>query len=108
MPTQRNRRYFVKHCLIFGLGVIVFSAMFTSTIYQNLQVNIKGHQVRIKDLLTDFYKSHGIISLYQKFSSIARKLWTFYLQYGLKGIWMTIDSQNERQAYEVDDYFLKI
>jgi len=105
MPSKRKRRHFVKRCLIFGLGVIVFSAIFTSTIYQNLQVDIKGRHVRIKDVLTDFFKSHEIISLYQQLSNILRQLWTFYLQYGFKGIWteiwMTIDSQSEKQAYEV-------
>jgi hypothetical protein len=35
-----------------------------------------------------------------------RELWKFYLQYGFKGIWtqiwMAIDSESERQAYEVE------
>lgn len=104
MFVKRNRRHFVKRCLIFGLGIIVFGTIFTSTIYQNLQVNINGRHVRIKDILMNLYKSHGFVSLYQQLSNIVRQLWAFYLQYGFNGIWteiwMRIDSKNEKQAYE--------
>ncbi len=105
-PKRKRRGHFMKHCLIFGLGVIVFSAIFTSTIYHNLQVDIKGRRVRIKDVLTDFFKSQELVLLYQQISNIVRELWKFYLQYGFKGIWtqiwMAIDSESERQAYEVE------
>ncbi len=108
MFVKRNRRHFVKRCLIFGLGIIVFGTIFTSTIYQNLQVNINGRHVRIKDILMNLYKSHGFVSLYQQLSNIVRQLWAFYLQYGFKGIWMTIDSESEKQAYEVDENSLSV
>jgi len=102
---KRKRRHFIKRCLIFGLGVIIFSTIFTSAVYQNLQVDIKGRRVKIKDVLTDFFKSQELVLLYQQLSNVVRELWTFYLQYGFKGIWtqiwMAIDSESEKQAYEV-------
>jgi len=104
--SKRKRRYFIKRCLIFGFGVIIFSAIFTSTIYQNLQVDIKGRHIKIKDVLTDFFKTQEFIVLYQQVSNIVRQLWTFYLQYGFKGIWtqiwLAIESESDKQAYEVE------
>jgi len=103
---KRKRRHFIKRCLIFGFGVIIFSAIFTSTIYQNLQVDIKGRHIKIKDVLTDFFKTQEFIVLYQQVSNIVRQLWTFYLQYGFKGIWtqiwLAIESESDKQAYEVE------
>jgi len=105
ISPKRKRRHFIKRCLIFGLGVIVFSAIFTSAIYQNLQVDIKGRRVKIKDVLTDFWKSQQFVLLYQQLSNVVRQLWAFYLHYGFKGIWtqiwMAIDSESDKQAYEV-------
>jgi hypothetical protein len=104
-PKQK-RRHFIKRCLIFGLGVIVFSAIFTSAIYQNLQVDIKGRHVKIKDVLTDFFKSQEFVLLYQQLSNIVRQLWAFYSQYGFKGIWtqiwMAIEFESDNQAYKVE------
>jgi hypothetical protein len=104
--SKRKRRYFIKRCLIFGFGVIIFSAIFTSAIYQNLQVDIKGRHVKIKDVLTDFFKTQEFILLYQQLSNIVRQLWNFYLQYGFKGIWtqiwLAIESESDKQAYEVE------
>lgn len=102
---KRKRRHFIKRCLIFGCGVIIFSAIFTSTIYQNLQVDIKGRHVKVKDVLADFFKSQEFVLIYQQLSNIVRQLWAFYLQYGLKGIWtqiwMEFESESDRKAYEV-------
>jgi len=105
VSPKRKRRHFIKRCLIFGIGVLVFSAIFTSAVYQNLQVDIKGRRVKIKDVLTDFWKSQQFVLLYQQLSNVVRQLWAFYLQYGFKGIWteiwMVIDSESDKQAYEV-------
>jgi hypothetical protein len=105
-PTKRKRRHFIKRCLIFGLGVMVFSAIFTSAIYQNLQVDINGRRVKIKDVLADFLKSQEFVLLYQQLANVIRQLWAFYLRYGFKGIWtqiwMELDSQSEKQAFQVE------
>ncbi len=104
-PIKRKRRHFIKRCLIFGIGVIVFSTIFTSAIYQNLQVDINGRHVKIKDVLADFLKSQEFVLLYQQLTNVMRQLWTFYLRYGFKGIWtqiwMELDSQSEKQAFQV-------
>ena len=106
ISSKRPRRHFIKRCLLFGVGVLVFSAIFTSTIYHNFKVNVNGRHVRIKDVLTEFFKRQGMVSLYQQLSNIARQLWRFYWQFGLKGIWaeiwMLIESENEKHAYEVN------
>jgi hypothetical protein len=106
ISSKRKRRQFIKRCLLFGLGIIVFSAIFTSAIYQNLQVDIKGQRVKIKDVLSNFFKSQQFVLLYQQLSNIMRQLWAFYSQYGFKGIWtqiwMAIDSETEKQAFEVE------
>jgi hypothetical protein len=105
ISPKRKRRHFIKRCLLFGFGVIVFSTIFTSAIYQNLQVDIKGRHVKIKDVLKNFFKSQEFVLLYQQISNIIRELWTFYLQYGFKGIWtqiwMAIESESDKQAYQV-------
>ena len=105
-PMKRKRHHFIKRCLIFGLGIVVFSAIFTSTIYQNLQVDINGRHIKIKDVLADFFKSQEFVLFYQHLSELIRQLWTFYLRYGFKGIWrqiwMVLDSQSEKQAFQVN------
>jgi len=103
---KRKRRHIIKRCLIFGLGVIIFSTILTSALYQNLQVDIKGRPVKIKDVLAEFFKPQEIVFFYQQLSSVLRQLWAFYLKYGFKGIWtqiwMTLDSESEKQAFEVE------
>ena len=95
----------MKRCLIFGLGALVFGAIITSALYQNLQVDINGERVKIKDVLADFFQSQEYLQLYQQLSSVLKQLWAFYLQYGFKGIWSQIwtalDSESDKQAYEV-------
>ncbi|UJR28587.1 hypothetical protein I4U23_009820 [Adineta vaga] len=102
--TKRKRRHFIRRCLSYGFCIMLFSALFTSALYQNLQVDIKGQRVKVKDVLNDFFKSQEFILLYQQLFNILRQLWIFYLRYGVKGIWtqiwMAFDSENEKQAYE--------
>lgn len=110
VPTKqprRRRRHFVQRCLLFGLGALVFTSIWGSAIYQNFQVQINGQPVKIKDVLTDFFKSQEFIRLSQQLSTVMRRLWHFYLQYGLKGIWTQIwaalDSENDKQAFGVSE-----
>ena len=102
---QKRRHHIVKRCLILGLGALVFSAVVTSAIYQNLQVDINGERVKIKDVLANFFKSQEYLQLCQQLSSVMKQLWAFYLQYGLKGIWTQIwaalDSESDKKAFEV-------
>lgn len=62
--------------------------------------------MKIKKVLTDFFKSQEFNELYHELSSIGKELYTFYRQYGFKGIWthvwQLLDSENERQAFEVN------
>ena len=105
IPPKRKRRHFVQRCLVFGLGIMIFGTVFTSAVYQNLHVDIKGRRVKVKDVLSEFFKSQEFLLLYQQMLNILRQLWTFYLRHGLKGIWtqiwMVLDSESEKQAYEV-------
>ncbi len=61
--------------------------------------------MKIKDVLADFFKSQEFVQLYQQLSRVGKELYTFYRQYGFKGlwthIWASLDSQNDRQAFEV-------
>ncbi|CAF1184356.1 unnamed protein product [Adineta steineri] len=102
--SKRKRRHFIKRCLIFGFGIIIFTSIFTTALYQNLQVDIKGRRVRVKDVLIDFFKSQQFLLLYQQLLNVLRQLWSFYLKHGFKGIWtqiwMALDSESERQAFE--------
>ncbi|CAF0881749.1 unnamed protein product [Rotaria sp. Silwood1] len=101
----RTRRHFIKRCCILGLGAFIFGTILTSAIYQNLQVDINGERVKVKDVLADFFKSQEFIQLYQQLSSVMKQLYAFYLHYGFKGIWTEIwtalESQSDKQAYEV-------
>jgi hypothetical protein len=104
-PKKSQRRHIVKRCLILGFGAIVFCTILSSAIYQNLQVDINGERVKIKDVLAEFFKSQEYLLLYQQLSSVSKQLYAFYLQYGLKGIWTQIwaalDSESDKKAYEV-------
>ena len=104
---RRRRRHFVQRCLLFGLGALIFTGIFTSAIYQNFQVQINGQPVKVKDVLTNFFKSQEFIRLSQQLGSVMRRLWHFYLQYGLKGIWTQIwtalDLENDKQAFGVSE-----
>ena len=99
--SKRRRRHTYKRYLLFAFGVVLFSTIFASTIYHNLQVNIKGQPMKVRDL----FQSHEFSSLAREIWNLLRKLWAFYWQYGLKGIWseirLIIHSDNEKQAYEV-------
>ena len=103
---QFKRCHLIKHCLMFGFGIIVFSIVLTSTIYQNLQVEINGERVKIKDVLADFFRSQEFIQLYQQLMNVMKQLYEFYLQFGLKGIWTQVwtalDSESDKQAFEVN------
>lgn len=96
----------MKRYAAFVLAAIVFSSIFTSAVYQNLQVDIKGRRVRIKDVIKDFFRSQEFILICEQLTNIARELWRFYLKYGFKGIWtqiwMSIDSKSVRNAYQVN------
>ncbi|CAF2648972.1 unnamed protein product [Rotaria sp. Silwood2] len=99
---KRKRCHIVKRCLIFGLGVMIFSAIFTSTIYQNLQVDVKGQRVKLKDVLNDFFKSQEFTIMRENLSIFIRRLWALYLHYGFKGLWMIFGfEKTEKQAFEV-------
>ncbi|CAF0817389.1 unnamed protein product [Rotaria sordida] len=99
---KRKRYDIIKRCLIFGFGTIIFSTIFTSAIYQNLQVDIKGQHIKLKDVLNDFFKSQEFILIREKLSIFIRQLWAFYSHYGFKGLWMILDfEKNEKQAFEI-------
>lgn len=102
---KRKRRRFIQRCLIVAFGALIFGTIFTSALYQNLQVDIKGRRVKVKDVLLDFFKSQEFVLLYQQLWNVLRQLWTFYLKHGLKGIWtqiwMALDSESDKQAFEV-------
>ena len=100
-----RRRHFVKRCLILGLGASIFISLVTCAIYQNLQVEINGERVKIKDVLSEFFKSPQYAQLTQQLSNVVKELWAFYLQYGFKGmwtkIWTILDLESDKQAFEV-------
>ncbi|CAF3426143.1 unnamed protein product [Rotaria socialis] len=102
---QRQRRHIIKRCIILGFGACVFGLILTSAVYQNLQVDINGERVKVKDVIADFFKSQEFIILYQQLSSVVKQLYAFYLQYGFKGIWTQIwtalDFESDKQAFEV-------
>ncbi|CAF4775813.1 unnamed protein product, partial [Rotaria magnacalcarata] len=62
---QRQRRHIIKRCIILGFGACVFGLILTSAVYQNLQVDINGERVKVKDVIADFFKSQEFIILYQ-------------------------------------------
>lgn len=102
---RRKRGLVIKRCLIFGLGLILFSAIFTSAIYHNLQVHIAGRRVRIKGVLEEYFQTQDAQVLHEKLSSILRELWAFYLQDGLRGIqtriWLIFNFGTDTQAFRV-------
>ena len=104
--VKRHRRHIIKRCLIFGTGAMVFGIILTSALYQNLQVDIRGERVKIKDVIAEFFKSQEFILLYQQLLSVMKELYAFYLQFGFKGIWTQIwaalDYESDKQAYEVN------
>lgn len=101
---KRKTNHSMKRYAAFVFAAIVFSGIFTSAVYQNLQVDIKGRRVRIKDVIKDFFRSQEFILICEQLANIARELWRFYLKYGFKGIWaqiwMSIDSKSVRNAYQ--------
>lgn len=99
--TKKKRMHILKRCLILGLGIVVFSTMFTSAIYQNLHVNVNGRRVKVKHVLSNYFKSKEFILLRQQLLSFTRKLWAIYLEHGFKGLWNILDLENKKQAYEV-------
>ena len=105
--TSKEQPKFLKRCLIYGAGGLIFGLVLTSAVYQNLQVNINGENVKIKDVLSDFFKSNEFVLIYQQLANIVKQLYGFYLQHGFKGlwteIWTALDSESDRQAYEVQD-----
>ena len=107
---KKQRRHIIKRCLILGCGALVFGIVLTSAIYQNLQVDIDGERVKIKDVIADFFKSQEFIQLYQQLSSVVKQLYAFYLHYGFKGLWTQIwaamSSESLKQAYEVGSQFI--
>ncbi|UJR20936.1 hypothetical protein I4U23_024045 [Adineta vaga] len=100
----KARRHVVKRCLILGCGAILFGLLVSSAIYQNLQVDLHGERVKIKDVIADFFKSQEFIQLYQQLSRVMKELYAFYLQFGFKGIWTQIwaelSSESDKQAYQ--------
>ena len=103
--SKRRKQSFLKRSVIYGTGAIIFTLIFTSAIYQNFQVDINGEHVKIKDVLTEFFKSHEFIQIYQQSKNVMKQLYAFYLLYGFEGIWTeiwtTLDSESDNQAYEV-------
>jgi hypothetical protein len=88
---------------------MIFGIILTSSIYQNFHVDINGERVKIRDVLTEFFKSQEFIQLYHQLTSVSKQLYAFYLQYGFKGIWTEIwkalDSESDKQAFEVKSLF---
>lgn len=103
-----RRRHFVKRCLIFGFGAVLFCSIVSCAVYQNLQVEINGERVKIKDVLQSFFNSPQYLQLCQQLSGVFKQLWAFYLQYGFKGlwthIWSILDLEGEKKALEVNFY----
>lgn len=103
-PKTKSRRHFVKRCLIFSAGAILFASILSMSIYQNLHVDINGERVKVKDVLSNFFQSQEYLQLCQQLSSVMKQLWAFYLQYGFKGIWTQIwtalDFESDKKAFE--------
>ncbi|CAF4428642.1 unnamed protein product, partial [Didymodactylos carnosus] len=101
-PLKRRENTF-KHYIIFLSGLLVFSIFASSAIYQNLNVDINGEKVKVKDVITDFFKSQT----YQQLRHVLLEIWTFYLTHGLTGIWTeiwrTFDFESDKQAFELLD-----
>lgn len=101
-----KRRHIVKRCLLYGLGALIFAGVFTSSIYQNLQVDVDGRRVKIKDVLNDFFKSQKFLLFYEQMKRILHHLFSFYMQHGVKGLWKQIwailDFENQQQAFKVN------
>ena len=85
---------------------MLFAGIFTSAIYQNLQVDVDGRRVKIKDVLADFFKSQEFLLFYKQLTRIVHHLFSFYMQYGAKGlwnqIWAILDLENQQQAFKVN------
>ncbi|CAF1023933.1 unnamed protein product [Adineta ricciae] len=101
---SKPRRHIVKRCLILGCGAILFGLLITSAVYQNLQVDLHGERVKVKDVIADFFKSQEFIQLYQQLSRVMKELYAFYQHYGFKGIWTQIwaelSSESDKKAFE--------
>jgi DnaJ family protein C protein 22 len=106
---KKKKIRFMKRCLIYGCGAIIFGIILTSAIYQNLQVDIHGNgeRVKVKDILTDFFESQEFQRIYYQLSNVGRQLYGFYLRQGFKGIWNEIwkalNKERDKQAYEVKE-----
>jgi len=98
---KRYQRNIFKRLILFFFGLALFGFFVSSAIYQNLIVDIDGEQVKVKDVIQDFFKSQA----YQQFRSILGELWVFYLKHGLTGIWKEMwtafDFESDKQAFEV-------
>ena len=105
ISSRRKRRNRPKHYFLFGLGALLFSTLFLSTVYHNVHVNINGQSVRLKDILARFSQSEELTPIHTQVWNIVRQLSMFYWQYGLKGIWSeiwtNIFSADDRLAYQV-------
>lgn len=103
-----KKKHIIKRCVTYGCGAIIFGVILTSAIYQNFQVDIHGERVKIKDVLTEFFKSQEFYQL----SNVCKQLYYFYLQYGFKGIWTQIweilDYESDKQAFDVRDCLIEM
>lgn len=103
--SKRKRRHKPKHYLLFGLGVLLFSTAFFSTLYHHAHLSINGQSMSIRNVFARFSQSDEFTPFHKQVWIIGRQLWAFYWQYGLKGIWSeiwtSIISTDDRQAYQV-------
>ncbi|CAF0793864.1 unnamed protein product [Didymodactylos carnosus] len=100
-PPLKSRRKTLKRYTIFFIGLLVFGFFTSSAIYQNLNVDINGEKVKVKDVIADFFKSQA----YQQLRHVLSEIWAFYLKQGLTGIWTeiwtTFDFESDKQAFEL-------
>lgn len=102
---RKARPHLLKRSLIFIAGGILFTSILTSAICQNLQIEINGEQMKIRDVLSDFIRTRQYVHTYERVVRVAKELYTFCQVYGLDGvweqIWKSLDVQNVEEAYEV-------
>lgn len=101
----KQRTHFVKRSLIVAVGGILFLSILTSAICQNLEIEINGEKMKIKEVLGDFIRTKEYVHSYQRVVKVVKELYAFYRLHGFDGswvhVWKSLDSQNVEQAYEV-------
>lgn len=102
---RKARPHLLKRSLIVIMGGILFASILSSAVYQNLQIEINGEQIKIRDVLTDFIRTRQYVHTYDRVVRVVKELYSFCQTYGFDGvweqIWTSLDDQNDEGAYEV-------